>query len=797
LQKKIVKFFIAADIFILLIFSFFFKSELFGISKDYETCNWRVINTLHFDIYYADETSDLALYTVKAAEESYVYLANCFKHEIGIVIPIVIHTVKPDDYQKNTRRIDLSFAGSYRLLRKELTHSIVHSFQYDILYSTKPGWDIIAGNGFPGIPSFITEGMADHLSAGYDESAESKISGFFDTVKSDNQIDIRALKNFKSKSAHFIGQLFFYFLEKSFDEDIISELMFNIRDNDNIYEAILISTGITIKELNIKWIDFFKQRNILSAGKNIKKNYESLLIGLNEISNLNTNIKILVKSGQSSSLILLYESVTGKCITEIKFPFTGITDTEISSDGKLLVFIGQSYSSADIYLYNVQNKFLTRITNDYFEKRSPKISADNSYIAFISNENDQKDIESNIFKLIKYDLKSNGKTIIADNSKEILNAQYRNIKYPDSYFDMKDAVMADYSDDLNFDFNTSGGGIIWDKSFTGFMTIKAQDFLNTHKLEFDAEYIRYKKNNIDNDLSYVFNYEFSKYTVGLGIGTFYKASPLECGSNSGYMEGTGNALAFYANNINSNNYGINSYLIYPFIDKSFLKLNYSSAIYENIDVNNNNYRKSIYSKQLSLSLNYDSLIYNKAWPVTGTRGELSICENFDISKREPSLSVFGFNFLKIFHYNSIFIFSLKGSGGKISGRDEEYFNYYIGGFNSVRGYEPFAYSGRNAFALNTEIRFVLIDRLTLRWPADIKFNDISLVLFADFGSAWDTNYNLIDSDSNRFDDLKSGVGSGVRFLLQDHIIFKVDVIWPYFYQSFGKREIISGFEFRY
>jgi hypothetical protein len=797
LKKYFLIFIIAAGIFILFFSTVFLSGKLYGVSRDYETGNWRVINTLHFDIYYTDETSELALYTAKAAEQSYIYLANCFKHEIGIVIPIVIHSGKISDYLQNAGRIDLSFAGSYRLLRKELTHRMVHSFQYDILFNTKPGWDIIVGNGFQGIPSFITEGMAVYLSAGYEESAESGTPIIFNQEKFDSQIDIKALKNFKGQPANLIGKSFFYFLEKSFGEGVISELMLNLRDIDNIYEAISISTGITIGELNTKWIDFFKQRNNLGTGKNVNKIFDSLIKRLNEISSLSKNTKFFIKSWQSSNLILLHETVTGKCIAEIKLPFTEVKDAEISSDGKFLVFIGQSYGSADIYLYEVKNKILTRITNNYFEKRYPKISADNSSIVFISNENEQKDNESNVFKLVKYDLKTTAVTIIADNSKEIINAEYRNIKYPDSYFDMNDAVIADYSDELNFDFSTAGGGVIWNKSFTGFINIKAQDFLKMHKLEFDLEYIRYKKNDNDNDLSYIFNYEFLKYRTGLGIGTFYKASPLESGFNSGYMDNTGNALTFYGNNINSNNYGINGHLIFPFIDKSFIKFNYSSTIYENTNSIINNYRKNIYSKQLSLSLNYDGLIYNKVWPVSGTRGELSICEDFDINKREPSLSVLGINFLKFFHYNNLFVFSFKGSGGKISGRDKDNFNYYIGGFNSVRGYEPFTYNGRNSFVLNTEIRFVLIDRLTFKWPSEIKFNDISLALFADFGSAWDTNYNLIDSVSNKFDDLKSGIGYGVRFLFQDHIIFKIDVVWPYFYQSFGKREIISGFEFRY
>ena len=84
---------------------------------------------------------------------------------------------------------------------------------------------------------------------------------------------------------------------------------------------------------------------------------------------------------------------------------------------------------------------------------------------------------------------------------------------------------------------------------------------------------------------------------------------------------------------------------------------------------------------------------------------------------------------------------------------------------------------------------LILDRFTVRWPAEIKFNDISFVLFADFGSAWNNNYRLTNPDSGEFEDLKSGLGAGLRFLIQDHVVFKVDAVWPYFYKSFGKTEI--------
>ncbi|MFH0977525.1 MAG: BamA/TamA family outer membrane protein [Spirochaetota bacterium] len=748
------------------------------------TYNWSVIRTLHFDIFYPETMRDVGIFAAKAAEESYVYLANQFKHELSLNVPIVIHSRKPNTGRHISGRIDLAFAGSYRLLHTDLTRRMTHAFQHDILFGSLPGWDNVSRSGFSGIPAFITEGMAEYLSAGYDETSDAKIRKIIYSDKAELLINIKLLKNVRGKLACTIGQSFFYFLETSFGQDVISKLMLNIRDYDDIYVAITKTTGSSIEELKAKLIEYYLKKEHSIPEKNTREP---------ENKDKEKNI-FRIKYDEDRNILRIFNNNSEKNVGEIKLPFINVSDTHISNDGKYLAFIGQSFNSSDVYIYDIKNRSLFRVTNDRFEKRSPEISSDGNSVIFSSNENEQRNIKSGIFKLIRFDLTTKSKTVISNNGNEVPDTQYNRVKYPAAYFDAKDAVFSDYNDELNLDFTGQGGGVVLHKNFAGFVNIKAADILKMHKFEFDAEYVKSKSNN---DLNYYFNYELLKYRADIGIDAFYKASPLNSGFSSDYLNSTGDTLTFYSNNINSKNYGLNGYIVFPFTDNSFFKVKYCSGIYENVNSTEDNYRKNIYSKEISLSFNYDGLIYNKAWPANGAKGGLSFSEGIDAGKRDPSFSVLSLNFLKLLEYNNIVIFSVKGSAGKIFGRDEGYFNYYIGGLNSVRGHGLFAYRGRNAFALNTEIRFVLIDRLILRWPGIIKFEDIGFALFADFGSAWNKDYNLRNSDTGEFEDLKSGLGAGLRFLLQDHLVFKVDAVWPYFYNSFGKREIISGFELRY
>ena len=92
------------------------------------------------------------------------------------------------------------------------------------------------------------------------------------------------------------------------------------------------------------------------------------------------------------------------------------------------------------------------------------------------------DLESINFKLIKFDLKSNAKTILSEENTENINEGYKRIKYPDSYFDIKDAILSDYSDNRDLNFFLKGGSIVWNKGFTGSLNIEASDFLNENKI---------------------------------------------------------------------------------------------------------------------------------------------------------------------------------------------------------------------------------------------------------------------------------------------------------------------------
>jgi len=98
----------------------------------------------------------------------------------------------------------------------------------------------------------------------------------------------------------------------------------------------------------------------------------------------------------------------------------------------------------------------------------------------------------------------------------------------------------------------------------------------------------------------------------------------------------------------------------------------------------------------------------------------------------------------------------------------------IGGPFSLRGYDSYAFSGSKLGFLNLEYRFPFIDRLKLSFPLPIEFNNIRGVLFADFGGVYTDSFKVYETDGGfHFQDLKMGIGGGVRFSFL-YLIFKFD-----------------------
>jgi WD40 repeat protein len=154
-------------------------AQYFGRNKvQYETFDFRVMNTPHFDIHFYPAESLVTADAARMSERWYARLSGIMRHQFNKK-PLIFYADHPDFQQTNViggfidqstggvteslrNRVIMPFTGIYSENDHVLGHEMVHVFQYDIA-------DSPTGGGFQGLaqlPLWLVEGMAEYLSVG-------------------------------------------------------------------------------------------------------------------------------------------------------------------------------------------------------------------------------------------------------------------------------------------------------------------------------------------------------------------------------------------------------------------------------------------------------------------------------------------------------------------------------------------------------------------------------------------------------------------------------------------------------
>jgi Tol biopolymer transport system component len=159
------------------------SAQYFGRNKvQYETFDFKVLNTEHFDIYYYPEEEEAVKLAARMAERWYARLSKLLQHELRGRQPLILYAAHPHFQQTNTlsgeigegtggvtesakRRVILPFAGGMAETDHVLGHELVHAFQYDLAAQTDLQGRPI-GPGLQALPLWFIEGMAEYLSIG-------------------------------------------------------------------------------------------------------------------------------------------------------------------------------------------------------------------------------------------------------------------------------------------------------------------------------------------------------------------------------------------------------------------------------------------------------------------------------------------------------------------------------------------------------------------------------------------------------------------------------------------------------
>ncbi|MEX0684718.1 MAG: hypothetical protein WD267_07305 [Balneolales bacterium] len=262
------------------------EAQSFGKNRvQYDTFDWRYIQSDHFDVYYYDSKNYyLGEFTAYSLETAYAQLSVDFDHEINDRIVVIIYDSHTDFTQTNVvplpvdaqgiggvtdkakNRITIPFMGDYNDFRQVLHHELVHAVFNDMFYGGSIQ-SIIQNNIQLVFPLWFEEGLAEYTSQGWDTDTDMFIR---DAVINTYLPPIQALSGYFSYRG---GQGMWDYIVQEYGREKISEILQRIRISRSVQAGMRQALGLSLEELSDRWHEWLKIRYWpeIAERENLKK----------------------------------------------------------------------------------------------------------------------------------------------------------------------------------------------------------------------------------------------------------------------------------------------------------------------------------------------------------------------------------------------------------------------------------------------------------------------------------------------------------------------------------------------
>ena len=256
--------------FLLFIITLSASAQYFGRNKvQYESFDYKILKTKHFDIYYYKESDPTINDIGQMAEMWYDRLSDIFDHQLITRNPIVIYASHTDFQQTDIisgligegtggfteamrNRVVLPLTESYTSTNHVLGHELVHAFQYDILRSR----DSVNLRSSMNMPLWFIEGLAEYLSIGpYEPHSAMWLR---DGIIHDDVPTLREMSRDMTYFPYRYGHAFWTYITGKYGDDIIGRLYLEAAKY-GYDEAILRLTGKREKEFSKDWQQSIKE----------------------------------------------------------------------------------------------------------------------------------------------------------------------------------------------------------------------------------------------------------------------------------------------------------------------------------------------------------------------------------------------------------------------------------------------------------------------------------------------------------------------------------------------------------
>lgn len=397
--------------------------QSFGRNKiQYETHDWKKLQSKHFDIFYYDGGRRLAEFVADEAETSYVKLSRDINYELIDRISIIVYKSHADFEETNIspeiistsvggfteffkNRVIIPFEGSYEKFRHVLHHELTHAVALQFFFGAGPG-AILKGISRLNLPLWFVEGMAEYMSLRWDTDSDmflrdASISGYLPEIP-----------NLSAYMAYKGGQSLYYYIAKTYGDKKISEMMWSVRNRRSVERGIKEALRIDLEELSDQWRRAMRKQYWPDIkDRKSPKEFTERLTNNREWKNFVNNSPAISPNGDKIAFlsdksgyfdIYLMSTQKGKIIKKL---VSGQRKADLedlnwltpgmswSGNGQFLVFAAKSGSEDALKILDTEkNKITESIKLGMDAIYSPNWNPQNNEIAFSGLKNGATDI---------------------------------------------------------------------------------------------------------------------------------------------------------------------------------------------------------------------------------------------------------------------------------------------------------------------------------------------------------------------------------------------------------------------
>jgi Tol biopolymer transport system component len=341
----------------------------------------------------------------------------------------------------NRSRVVIPYEGSYAQMRHVIHHELVHALQYNLF--TSGSFKTLALSRLVALPLWVVEGLAEFESTGWDVDADNIMR---DAVISDYAPSLDTMRY--GVFAYKGGQSVYRFLAQTYGRERIAEWLRSIKTTASVEKSFRYVFDESMEEIDEKWHTWLKKQywpeiaerlspaeyarpmtdhledgSYLNVGGRISPDasqlaYVSTRRGFADIylMDVETGETERIIDGQQSpdfeslfllrpglawsptgshlaivakkhgrNALFLFDVVEREVEREYVFDLDAIFTPTWSPDGERMAMIGLMDGWSDIYIVELEDGALTRLTHDPYDERDPDWSPAGSVLAFSSD----------------------------------------------------------------------------------------------------------------------------------------------------------------------------------------------------------------------------------------------------------------------------------------------------------------------------------------------------------------------------------------------------------------------------